>query len=140
MSALANFFKSLLGICETPELAPDKWRLAGDTIRIDLSEAPQLTADEGAVYLAGKELPYPVLVFKKDGSYLALSNRCTHMGRKIDPVPDKPELRCCSVSHSRYDLDGNVISGPASGRLDRYEVIRSGETIEIRIRPHVENE
>jgi nitrite reductase/ring-hydroxylating ferredoxin subunit len=140
MSALTNFFKSVFGICETPELAPDKWRIEGDTIRIDLSETPQLTADGGAVYLNGKELPYPVLVFKQDSSYLAVSNRCTHMGRKIDPVPGKPELRCCSVSHSRYDLNGNVISGPASGSLDRYEVILSGEALEIRLRPTTGNE
>ena len=75
------------------------------------------------MYLEGKGLEQPVLIVRtEDDRYLAFSNRCTHGGRKLDPVPGEPVLRCCSIGHSTFDLEGNLLSGPAKEPLHRYEV------------------
>jgi hypothetical protein len=37
------------------------------------------------------------------------------MGRKLDPVPGQPVLRCCSVNHSTFDFQGQKLTGPAKG-------------------------
>ncbi|MCD6385613.1 Rieske (2Fe-2S) protein, partial [Candidatus Sumerlaeota bacterium] len=76
----------------------------------------------GAVYLKGKGLRKPILIVRtEDARFLAFANRCTHAGRKLDPVPGKPLLRCCSLSHSVFDYDGNNVKGPARKPLIRYE-------------------
>ncbi|GAI06791.1 unnamed protein product, partial [marine sediment metagenome] len=79
-----------------------------------------------AVYLRGGTLPKPVLLLRtEDDRFLAFEDRCTHFGRKLDPVPGESELRCCSLFHSTYDLEGNRLSGPAKRPLTSYAVEQS---------------
>ena len=85
-------------------------------------------------YLKDKGLDVPILVLKgEDGRYHAFSNKCTHMGRKLDPVQGKEVLRCCSVNHATFDYQGNVIGGPAKGPLTVYEVELTDNEIVIRV-------
>lgn len=131
---IRGFFKSIFGICETPELDPSQWSLEGNEIRIPLDKVAELGEPSGAVYAKGKGLDVPVLILKsEDGQYRAFGNKCTHMGRKLDPVRGKQVLRCCSVSHATYDYQGNVLGGPAKGSLTVYEVVVMGNEIVIRI-------
>ena len=98
--------------------------VVGKGARIPIDKVPEFQGPEGAVYLKGKSIKVPVLVVKtKDNTYLGFVNRCTHMGhRKLDPVSDKSIPRCCSVSHSTYDLQGRRLSGPAKEDLETYDV------------------
>lgn len=131
---IGGFFKSVFGICKTPELPPSHWSLKGNEVRIQVDKVAELGEPSGAVYLKGKGLDVPVLILKsEDGKYRAFSNKCTHMGRKLDPVHGKEVLRCCSVSHATYDYQGNVIGGPAKGPLTVYEVLVMGNEIVVRI-------
>lgn len=114
MSAIVDFFKAVAGICQTTPLRPELWKVEGNRARVRVSRVPELQVPWGAVYLKGEGLSTPLLIIKKpDGGYLCAENRCTHMGRKLDPVPGKEILRCCSVSHSTFDLEGNNLGGPA---------------------------
>ena len=118
-----SFFKALLGICTTKPLSPDLWNLEDGKIRVKLSEVPQLSNKGDAVYLKGAGLEKPVLIVRtEDDDYLAFANRCTHGGRKLDPVPGERILRCCSVGHSTFDYDGNRLGGPAKDALTGYAV------------------
>ena len=118
-----SFFKALLGICETKPLSSDLWGIEDGKISIKLSEVPELSNEGDAVYVKGPGLPNPVLILRdEDEKYLAFANRCTHGGRKIDPVPGERILRCCSLNHSTYDYDGNNIKGPAKEALTGYTV------------------
>lgn len=119
-----GFFKSVLGICQTKSLSPDLWNLEDGKVQIGLGEVSELSNEGDAVYLKGAGLQNPVLVVKaEDDQYLAFANRCTHLGhRKLDPVPGERTLRCCSLSHSTFDYDGNVIKGPAKDGLTKYAV------------------
>ena len=116
MAFLPGFLKAVFGICETPPLGAELWRLEGKQAAIKLDGATVLAPVGGAVRLEGEGLASSVLVIHADADeYLAFENRCTHGGRKLDPVKGKRELRCCSVNHSRFDYQGNKLSGPAKG-------------------------
>jgi cytochrome b6-f complex iron-sulfur subunit len=124
MSFIIDFLKSVAGICRTEPLDPARWDVRGTQVTVALGDIPALLAPGGAVRLEGKGLSAPVLVVKQpDGGFACLENRCTHMGRKLDPEPDGQTLRCCSVSHSTFDHQGNKITGPAKGpiRIFRHE-------------------
>lgn len=123
MASIAGLFKSILGICETRPLSPDMWSVEDGKVRIKLGQVPELSHKGGAVYLKGQGLDKPVLVFRtEDDQYLAFVDKCTHGGRKIDPVPGESVLRCCSVGHSKFDYEGNRLSGMAKGPIKRYQV------------------
>lgn len=131
MSTIVDFLKAIAGICRTESLNPEFWSVQGSSARVRVSSVPELQAAGGAVYLKGTGLSAPILIVKKqDGGYLCAENRCTHMGRKLDPVPGKEVLRCCSVNHSTFDFEGNKLGGPASKPLTLLKSeIENGELI-----------
>ncbi len=126
--SIMDFFKAVAGICRTQALTPELWKFEAGKATIVLNEVPQLQNPGGAVYLSGKGLKVPILVVKgDDGAFHCFSNRCTHMGRKLDPNEGEPGLRCCSVNHSAFDYRGHVLSGPAKGNVPVYQCgVRDG--------------
>jgi cytochrome b6-f complex iron-sulfur subunit len=139
MSWIINFFKSLLGICETKSLNPELWSVEDGKAVVKLSEMPELCEKGKGVYLKGQGLPRSILILRTENDqYLAYTNRCTHVGhRKLDPVPgpepDKPVLRCCSISHSTFDCEGNRLTGPARDPVARHEVERRDGDLAITV-------
>ena len=127
---VVGFFKAILGICRTPPLDTALWTAEGNQVTIRLGDTAALTPVGGATRLEGQGLASSVLVVHAGGDeYLAFENRCTHSGRRLDPVEGKEELRCCSVNHARFDYQGNKLSGPAKGSLKKYPVKRRGEEL-----------
>lgn len=130
MAFLMGFFRAIMGICETAPLDEGLWTPEGNRVMISLGEKPARIAVGGAARLEGRGLESPILIVRAgEDDYLAFENRCTHGGRRLDPVEGKAELRCCSVSHSRYDYAGNKLSGPAKGPLKTYAVEKRGEEL-----------
>lgn len=121
MAGITGIFKSILGICETKPLSPDLWSLEDGKVRVKVGKTSELSEKGGAVYLSGQGLSKPIIVVRTEGEgYLAFADRCTHFGRKLDPVPGEPLLRCCSLNHSTYDYEGKKTSGPGKKPLTRY--------------------
>jgi len=121
-----GLIKAIFGICETKPLSGDLWSLEGSKVQVKLSHMPEPLPKGGAVYLRGGGLPKPVLILRtEDDRFLAFEDRCTHFGRKLDPVPGEAKLRCCSINHSTYDLEGNRLSGPAKRPIACYTVEQS---------------
>ena len=133
MSIIIDFLKSVAGICNTKELSQDLWRLERNNIILHSGKIMELKKPGGAVYLKGKGLSKPILVVHtQNNEYVGFTNKCTHIGgRRLDPVPGQSLLRCCSVSHSTFDLKGNVISGPAKKKLTTYKVEKTDEGLII---------
>jgi nitrite reductase/ring-hydroxylating ferredoxin subunit len=122
--ATMEWFKRLLGICSTrPPADPGAWRRVPDGVEIDLQRVPELSTAGGAVRLEEGDVTKRVLVVHgEDGHYHAFVNRCTHMGRRIDPLPGTDRVRCCSVSRSTFDYTGGVVSGAAKAGLQTLTV------------------
>ena len=120
MPGMPGFIKAILGRCETQPLARNLWSIENRTVKVKVGQVPELTRTGGAVFLEGQELEAPILLVRNGDDYLAFSNKCTHGGRKLDPVPEKSMLRCCSIGHSTFDYEGKKIGGPAKGHLTRY--------------------
>jgi len=119
-----NILQRLFGISATK--APSDggcWTYSDRRLEIDLKRAPELSEPGGAIRLEGKNLPDRVLVIHgNDGSYRAFRNRCKHMGRRLDPVPQTATVQCCSVSKTTYAYDGNVLHGPAKEPVESFQV------------------
>ena len=128
-----GIFKRLLGICSTRQPANAAcWSYVEGKIHVELAEAPELQVPEGAIRLEGKGLPNRILVVRgPDEQLYAFRNRCTHMGRRIDPLPNTEKLQCCSVSKSTYDYSGQVMSGPTTDNLVKYPIIIEGNRLTI---------
>jgi len=133
LAAIAGIYKSICGICETERLDSALWSVEGETLMVKVGEVPQLAEKDGAVYVQGEGLATPVLVVKTgDGEFAAFENRCTHLPhRKLDPVPGEDRLRCCSISHSRFDMEGKPVSGPGTEPIMRYETALSDGNLTI---------
>ncbi|MDP3286492.1 MAG: Rieske (2Fe-2S) protein [Desulfobacterales bacterium] len=119
-----GILKKIFGICETkkPE-DPGCWAISGGRVEIDLKRAGELSRQGGAIRLEGKSLTDRILVIRgENGLFYAYKNKCTHMGRRIDPVSGSQDIRCCSVMGSRFGITGEVLSGPAKGALKIFEV------------------
>lgn len=130
MAFLMGFFKAIMGICKTPPLEAELWTPEGNQVTISLGEAAALIPVGGSARLEGKGLVSSVLIVHAGGDeYLAFENRCTHGGRRLDPMEGGAELRCCSVNHSTFDYAGNKLSGPAKGPLKKYAVEKRGQEL-----------
>ena len=130
-----KFFKRLLGICETqPPCDPEAWTVANGVVSINLSRMPELNNPGGAVRLEGKDPAPRLLIFHgDDGRHHAVSNRCPHMGRRIDILSGTQLLQCCSVSKSTFDYDGRPVGGAAKKALTAYAVNREAGTLTIEL-------
>jgi cytochrome b6-f complex iron-sulfur subunit len=112
--------------------------------------APKVTAGAfGGVFELGPVTDFPpgsvtpvpngrfYLVRQADGGFLALYQKCTHLGCA---VPWEPELGqfVCPCHASAFEMDGDVINPPAPRPLDRFPVtiidgqvsVDTGERIE----------
>ena len=120
-----NFFQRLFGVSATKTPADEGcWEYSNGKLVVDLSRATDLSSPGTGICLEKKGLPERVLVVHgDDGRYYAFQNRCRHMGRRVDPVPESGTVQCCSVSKSTYSYKGETIGGPAKSPLKRYPLV-----------------
>lgn len=127
-----GFLRRIFGISLTKEPSDsDCWRLTNGQIEIDLARAPELKEKGTAIRLEKKGLKLRVLlVHGDDGRYYAFHNRCTHAGRRVDPLPGTSTVQCCSVGKSTWDYEGKLLSGSAKEPLPTFPVkVMDGEVI-----------
>ena len=103
------------------------WRYLGanpkadaEILRVAQAEIPH----QGAVVYADQR----VAVLRRDDKLYALSLVCTHLGCTVQVNPDG---LTCPCHGSRFNLAGEVLSGPAPRALSRLALSIQGETVEI---------
>jgi len=130
-----NIFQRLLGICATKKPSdPQCWTVIDGKVEIDINKAIELKNPGSAIRLESKQLPARLLVCHgTDDKYYAYVNKCKHMGRRMDPVPETHTIQCCSIGKSTYDYSGKLVSGSAKGSLDTFSVEKSTDKIVIRL-------
>jgi nitrite reductase/ring-hydroxylating ferredoxin subunit len=128
-----NLFQRILGLCATPPPRdPGCWRLENGRVVVDLARAPELAAPDGGLRLEGAGLSQRILVVRGgDGTYRAFRNRCTHAGRRLDPMPGEGRVQCCSVGKSTFDAAGRRVSGSAKKDLPTFPVAVEGDRLVI---------
>ncbi len=114
----------ILGICQTkPPEDQACWRYSSGRVEIELSRARELKEMGSAIRLEGKGLPKRLLVvYGGDYKYHAFENKCSHYGRRLDPLPGKELIQCCSIGKSEFDYTGANVSGPGKGAIKPYPV------------------
>jgi cytochrome b6-f complex iron-sulfur subunit len=83
---------------------------------------------------AAKILPFgnkPVLLVRlSSGEFKAFSAVCPHLNCTVQYRTDE-RLIWCACHNGRFDLNGNVISGPPPGPLESFQANISGEDVII---------
>jgi Rieske Fe-S protein len=69
-----------------------------------------------------------LLIYTAEGEYRAFSAVCTHLTCTVNYEGDTGTLYC-PCHNGRFDLAGNVLSGPPPRPLDAYKVEISGEDV-----------
>jgi cytochrome b6-f complex iron-sulfur subunit len=103
---------------------------------------PKSSAQEAALVLNKDEIPpgsareiiynqTPVVVINRKGSgFIALSRICTHLGCLVGYDKFNSKL-VCPCHAGEFDLEGNVLSGPATKPLTRYPLKITSDQITI---------
>jgi cytochrome b6-f complex iron-sulfur subunit len=106
------------------------------TVRIDPRAMPELTKPGGAVTIQPAGHPEPVYVLRVDDAdgravYNAVSPICTHQGCTVEA---QAAVLVCPCHGSTYSRAGEVLRGPATRPLRRYQTITGADgAIEIRL-------
>ena len=107
---------------------------ASGLITIDTSMIYQtLQNTGGAIALSGSDTfdNRGIIVLRTSTTGVrALSRNCTHAGFTVN-INSAANNLVCPSHNSIFDLNGNVVSGPASGALTRYSASLSGSIITI---------
>ena len=100
------------------------------------------SGDSGAVIEAGpvdKFQPESVTAFVrgrfylarlKDGGFLALSRKCTHLGCSVPWLADEKRF-VCPCHASAFDIRGAVVNPPAPRALDMYPVAIENNIVKV---------
>jgi len=107
---------------------------ATKTITIDITKIHQSLQNIGGGIALNSNETFDnrgIIVLRTSTSGVrALSRVCTHLGQSVIINSSANNLLCPS-HNSIFDLNGNVISGPASGSLTKYNATLSGSIITI---------
>jgi len=128
-----SFFARIFGICKTkPPTDAESWNYSEGKIEVELKRISEISEPGRAVRLDGKGLSNSILLLHGDnGEFYAIMNKCTHKGRRLDPVAGTERIECCSLSKSTFDYTGKVISGPAKESLKMFPLELKGDKIII---------
>jgi cytochrome b6-f complex iron-sulfur subunit len=106
-------------------LSPSAGAGLGGTVTIDTKEIPL----GGAKDLVLNDLPI-VVINRPQRGFIALSRVCTHLGCLVE-YQKSAEVLLCPCHAGKFDLDGNVISGPPPQPLPRLALKVEGDSLVI---------
>ena len=66
----------------------------------------------------------------KDGGFLAISSKCTHLGCTV-PWVDRERKFACPCHGSAFDITGEILSSPAPRALDYYHLSIENNIIKV---------
>lgn len=99
-----------------------------DVMSINVSKVGELAPNTAKVFKFGS-IP-GILIYTSDGEYRAFNAVCTHLTCTV-VYESETETLLCPCHNGRFDLSGNVISGPPPSPLEVLNIQQSGEDIII---------
>lgn len=135
LAVMSSFGMSFFASCSSEEdMGPDQDQNLGNGINvteekvtIDLEKQNQLKSAGGWILL----LEARMLVVNVDGnSFSALTSVCTHSGCDRNWALNQNQF-ICSCHGSRFDLQGNVLNGPATRPLSTFATKIEGNVLVV---------
>jgi cytochrome b6-f complex iron-sulfur subunit len=111
---------SYLASCSKSDNAP----------HVDFNLDLSLPSNSALLQSGGSVISNQVIIINNNGTYVALSDICTHAGCALSYNNSNQKLNCPCHGAS-FNLSGNVLSGPANQSLKQYSVTKSGNTLHI---------
>lgn len=137
--ALCSFESQALEIAGekvTPvSLSEKQYKLNENSIVIDLNHVNFLKSSGTAakIVFGAKKSKVKVLIVHAKSGYKVFQNKCSHGGMPLRFLSDIEELRCTSFGHSKFDMEGKIVKGPARQVLKTFEFSVKANTLEIQI-------
>lgn len=98
-------------------------------ISLTRSELQLLGGTDKPIIVKADDLPDPILLIPiGENNFRAVSGRCTHLGCHVRPSGN---FLVCPCHGSTFDLEGQVVRGPAQSPLEIYPVKAKETEIEI---------
>jgi nitrite reductase/ring-hydroxylating ferredoxin subunit len=118
--------------CSTPLAPPASFRFEGATLVVDLARVPELRHAGSATALVDESRKLNLLVVRAEARrYAVLDRACTHGGASCTYMHKRRTLRCTSLNHAEYNLDGALLHGRTHGNLRAYALRVDGSRLEI---------
>ena len=95
------------------------------TLDLNASANAALKTNGGYVYNGGV-----IVARAANGSYVALSQTCTHAGSTVRYVLSTDHFYCPNHG-SNFATDGSVVNGPAASPLTKYNTSLSGSSLHV---------
>lgn len=103
------------------------------TITIDITENANsaLQAAGGSIFISDpNDSARPIIVYRESDSEInAFSSRCTHQGGPVGLINNGKGV--CAWHASEFDIEGEVIKGPATSNLKAFAAVLNGNIITI---------
>lgn len=94
---------------------------------LDLSSS----ANSALLNSGGSVVSNNVIVINNNGTFVALSNICTHEGCAVNHNKNSNQL-VCPCHSAVFGIDGSVKSGPAPKALKKFTVTKDGNVLTIK--------
>ena len=129
----AVFLGGVAPLCCTTRAAPsESVSFEGATLVLDLKRIPDLRAVGSACAVVDAGRKVNIIVARPDSHrYVAIDRSCTHGGAQCAYVHRRRRLRCTSLNHAEYELDGTLLHGRTHGNLRAYSVRLDGARLRI---------
>jgi menaquinol-cytochrome c reductase iron-sulfur subunit len=139
--AAASFALPALGFALGPifKRNTERWEVVGTTdqfnednyVPVVITLVPAIgEAGKSTAYIRKKNPAIDTDVYDRDTSYIAISDRCAHLGCPVRWV-DASERFICPCHGGVYDLLGRRVSGPPPRPLDRFYTRVNGSYVEL---------
>lgn len=121
-------------VSNIPQAPAGSFTLEEETIVLRLGQIPALAEAGGAVRVpvqgSAGGVGQVIVARVSEHGFRAFASTCTHGGRELHYLHDEQRIECCS-GKSAFDLDGEVLVGPAPTALPTFTVRREGERIYV---------
>jgi len=96
--------------------------------QVNVGKVDDIPINSGKIFRLGTKPG--IIVRKKDGSFVAFSAVCPHLGCIVQYRPDFEHI-WCACHNAHFDLSGKVLSGPPPAPLEEFKVKIMGNEIYV---------
>jgi cytochrome b6-f complex iron-sulfur subunit len=130
LASTSGFITTFISSCSNnnptaPSNATPLATIQGSVVNNEISisldpSSPIANTDTKALVLYNNNNGAIIVEHNSDNTYKAISGICTHQGCIISDFEGSSNNFVCPCHSSRFDLNGNVVQGPASTNLAGY--------------------